>query len=781
MKALKWTFGILAGLVALLVIAAAIVAATFDPNRYKPEIVDLVKSRTGRTLSMDGNIALTFFPRIGAHVERVALSGPGGKGTFARVEDARVAVALWPLLSRQLIVDRVTLTGLAVDLVRFKDGRTNFDDLAGKGAKPEGKPAPKAPAPERGAPLAIDIAGVALKNATIGWRDEGAGTDLRLSQVALETGRIASGVPGKLQFAARVEGKQPAANVRVELDTGYRIDFQSLATALSGLDLRLSGDAAGMTGIEARLRGQKVDLDPASTRIDLDGVELDAKSKDGLDAKFSIPRLALSPDRAESKAINGLVKLARPGETVDAKLALSALEAKGKQINFSRFDLDLDAKTGDLSVQGKMASPVALNLEASQVQLPGLAGDLTVSGPTIPNKSLKIALKGGARADWAKRSANADLAARLDDSNIQAKVAVANWAAPAVTFDVTADRLNVDRYLPPKAAAVAPASGAAKGQGAAPPTAKAAASPADETPIDLSALKTLNASGNIRIGALQVSNIKAETVAVALKAAGGRLDASPVSATLYQGSLNGAAAVNANNNTFALKQTLANVSVGPLLRDAANQDVLEGRGTVTLDVTATGSTVTALKKALAGSASVALKDGAVKGVDIADAIRQAQALLGSKRALEQTAKGGRKTDFTDLTASFVIRNGVARNDDLKAASPLLRLAGAGDIDIGEGRLDYLVKATVVATSTGQGGKDLSQVAGVTVPVKLTGPFDNLSYTVDAAALAAEVAKGALQREIERRLGGGAKAGEPQPGGGAGGIEDALRGLFGRKK
>ena len=780
MKALNWTLGILVGLAVLLVIAAAIVAATFDANRYKPEIVELVKNRTGRTLAMDGNIALTFFPRIGAHVERLALSGPGGQGAFARVEDAGVAVALWPLLSRQVVVDQVTLVGLAVDLVRYKDGRTNFDDLAGKGAKPDGKPSPRASAPEPGAPLAIDIAGVALKNATIGWRDEAAGTDLRFSQVALETGRIASGVPGKLELAARVEGKQPAANIHIELDTGYRIDFRSLATALTGLDLKLSGDAAGLAGIEARLRGKTLDFDPAATRIDLDGVALEAKSKDGLDARFSIPRLALAPERAESKAIDGVIKLSRPGETVDAKLALSALEAKGKQVNFSRFDLDLKAKTGELSVQGKMASPVALNLEASQIQLPGLAGDLTVSGPTIPNKSLKVALKGGARADWARRSASADLAARLDDSNIQAKVAVANWAAPAVTFDVNADRLNVDRYLPPKPGAPAPSSASAGAAPAGAPALAAATAAADK-PIDLSALRTLNATGSVKIGALQVSNIKAESVAVALKAAGGRLDANPMSAMLYQGTLNGAAAVNANNNSFALKQTFANVSVGPLLRDAANQDLLEGRGNVTLDVTTTGSTVAAVKKALAGSAIVALKDGSIKGVDIAETIRQARALLGSKRALEQAAAGGRKTDFTELTASFAIKNGVARNDDLKAASPLLRLAGAGDIDIGEGWLDYLVKATVVATSTGQGGKDLSQVAGITVPVKLTGPFDNVRYTVDVAALAAEAAKGALQRELDRRLGGGAKPGEPQPGGAAGGLEDALRGLFGRKK
>jgi AsmA protein len=201
---------------------------------------------------------------------------------------------------------------------------------------------------------------------------------------------------------------------------------------------------------------------------------------------------------------------------------------------------------------------------------------------------------------------------------------------------------------------------------------------------------------------------------------------------------------------------------------------------VALDVTTVGVTPDALKRALGGTAKLALKDGAVKGVDIPGAIRTAQSMLGSKRALEQQAQGGRQTDFTELTGSFVIKNGVAHNDDLQGKSPLLRLGGVGDIDIGAGAMDYTVKASVVATSTGQGGKDLARVAGVTVPVQITGPFDNLKYTVDVGALAAGAAQDALSRELERRLGGG-RAGKSQAQPGGGGVEDALRGLFGRKK
>jgi AsmA protein len=185
-----------------------------------------------------------------------------------------------------------------------------------------------------------------------------------------------------------------------------------------------------------------------------------------------------------------------------------------------------------------------------------------------------------------------------------------------------------------------------------------------------------------------------------------------------------------------------------------------------------------MKKGLNGTASIALKDGAVKGVDVAALLRQAKAILGSKRSLEQQAKGSQKTDFSELTGTFVLKNGVAHNEDLQAKSPLLRVTGAGDINIGEGTMDYTAKASLVATSTGQGGKDRADVAGITAPVRITGPYENLSYSVDVAALATDVAKDALARELERRLGGGqaGKAGE-KPSGGS--TRDVLRGLFGR--
>jgi AsmA protein len=194
----------------------------------------------------------------------------------------------------------------------------------------------------------------------------------------------------------------------------------------------------------------------------------------------------------------------------------------------------------------------------------------------------------------------------------------------------------------------------------------------------------------------------------------------------------------------------------------AQKDVLDGRGNVTLDVQTSGGTVTALKKALAGSARVEMKDGAIKGVNLADSARNVKSALGAKPA---KADPSQKTDFSEMSASFKIAGGVARNDDLKAASPFLRLGGAGNLDIGNNAIDYLAKATLAATTKGQGGRDVANVAGITIPVKLSGPLNNPDWHVDYSALVGNVAGGAAGSVTEI----GKK--------GAGGVTDAVRGLF----
>jgi len=262
--------------------------------------------------------------------------------------------------------------------------------------------------------------------------------------------------------------------------------------------------------------------------------------------------------------------------------------------------------------------------------------------------------------------------------------------------------------------------------------------------------------------------VKMENVKAEMKLADGRLEISPLTANLYGGSTSGSLVADANGNKVHVKEAAQNVAIGALLRDAAHKDLLEGKGSVALDVQTTGATVPAMKKALAGTAHLAMKDGAIKGFNLADTARNVKSAIGMKAAKPDPSQ---KTDFSDLSASFNIKNGVAHNEDLKAQSPFLRLGGAGNIDIGNSTLDYTAKATLVATSKGQGGRAVNDVAGVTVPVKLSGALDSPTWNVDYSALAGSMAGGALGKAAGAVTDSAKK--------GAGSVTDRVRGLFGR--
>lgn len=624
MKAVKYLLYAVGAVVALAVVVAIAIAVLFDSNRLKGEIERVVKQQTGRTLKLEGGLHLAFWPSIGASMGRASLSERASAAQFASLESAQLAVRLLPLLRGETIVDQVRLSGLKVNLVKGRDGKFNFDDLLAAGTE---RPVENVPARTmgRGTQVRFDISGVRIENASVNYRDLKSGQTVEVSGVQLRTGRIASGVPGKLEFSATVKSDKPVLDAGIELSTGYRYD--------------------------------------AARRL---------------------------------------------------------------------------------------------------VALDGLTSKLTLSGSGLPQKALTIPISGSVQIDLGKQSVHADLAAKLDDSNVRAKLASEGATPASYNFDLDIDRLNLDRYFPPE-------EGAKGGAAAASRTSRSAQTA--DTPVDLSVLKDLRVRGRLRIGELQVHRLKLSKVATDVRVADGRAELGPHTASLYQGALAGALTLDANAHRVALKEKLSDVSIGPLLADLAQRDFIAGRGEVALDVEATGSSVNALKKSLSGSARLALRDGAIKGFNLGASLRKAQALTSSKSAQAQSADRAQQTDFSELSASFVIRNGIAHNDDSSAKAPLFRLTGAGDIDIAGERIDYRAKAAVVGSAEGQSGRELGQLRGLSLPVRIVGPFDALKYEIDYKSVAAEMAKSRVKEKLQQRLG-------VKPGQG-GSVEDKLRGLLRR--
>jgi AsmA protein len=668
MRILKYALYGVAGLVVLLVAAVAIFAATFDPNKYKPQIEAAVKDQTGRTLKLEGDLKVAVFPSLGADVSKVTLSEANPAQQFISLDSAHASVALLPLLGGEVIVDRIRISGLKASVIKGKDGKFNFHDLTEPkpGAKPQAKAEEKKGGGEPGA-AKFDIAGINIDKSSVSYQDLATGQALELSDLTLATGRIGEKADGHLQLGVSAKGSKPALNARLELSGDYKVDLAAKAYALSKVDGSLKGT------------------------VDQDAIE----------AKLSAPKIDISADKASGEAVTADFRLKGPRRNAELLLRIAGIQGSAKALTIPQF-----------------------------------TASIALSGPDMP-REMKVPVSGSLRADLEKETLNADLTSKFDESNIQAKLGLAKFSPPAYVFDVNVDKLNLDQYFPPKpkAAPTAPA----------PKEDKKGPAAQEDTPVDLSPLKDLNANGKLQVGALQAQGLKLANVKAEVKAANGRLDL-PHSASLYEGSMTGALGAQANGNRISVKENLTGISIGPLLRDFAQQDRLEGKGNVSLDVAGAGATVNAIKKSLDGAAKVNLKDGAVKGIDVAGLLRKVKSLGKSD---EGSADSKEKTDFSELNATFQIKDGVAHNKDLDLKAPLVRVTGAGAIDVGNSTMDYTVKAAVVASTKGQGGAGLEQLSGLTVPVKLSGPFDAIKYKVDYGAVAGDLAKSKVGEKVDQ--------------------------------
>ncbi|OGT14140.1 MAG: hypothetical protein A3F73_06980 [Gallionellales bacterium RIFCSPLOWO2_12_FULL_59_22] len=702
-KALKYVVLGTVAVVGAVAAGAVYLAATFDPNDYKDRIVKAVKDGAQRDLRLDGKIALTFFPNIGANVGKASLSEFNNDKQFAAIDSAHVSLALLPLFSGQAVVDKVTLSGLQVALVKRKDGTTNFDDLLGtKDEKAAGQPPLAVP------PVKFDIAAVSVEKTSLDYRDETTGAQYAIKDLNLHTGRIANGVPGKIDLSAAVQASKPKLDINIQLKTTLTFDLEKQQYRLEGLDLQAGGAALDIGNLNAKAGGD-VYADMAKQ-------------------EFGAQKLLLSATGAQAQ------------NTFEATLNVPELRIAGDKFSGDKLTLDLVVKQPEQTFKARLASPLTGNIEAQQFSLAGLVLALNATGERLPGKSVSSEMKGSVRVDAAKQSVQVKLTGGLLQSQVKAEIGVVGFTEPAIHFDVEIDQLDADLYLPKKA------------EGATKPGEQ------PEQPIDLTALRKLNLDGSLRIGSLKVANIKSTNVRLDVKARNGQVNIAPLSANLYQGSLKGNLSVNAQATpSIAINQSLSGINVAALTKDAADLDTLEGKGNVAMNLAMQGNTIAAMKKALNGTMSLNLADGAIKGINIAKSLRE----FGKGNAAKtQGANKEEKTDFSELKASFKVNNGVAHNDDLSLKSPLLRLTGNGDIDIGQSSMNYVAKATLAKTLEGQGGKDA--VGGITVPVRASGPFADLKYTLDFGAMVGEAAKQKVEmkkEEIKTRL------------------QDKLKGLF----
>lgn len=126
MKLIKWFLAIL---VTLALLVTLYLTVFFDPNDFKPEIVNAVKKQTGRELVIADDLSWTFFPALGINLGGISLSNPEGftPKSMLDVNKAVAEVALIPLFRKEIQVAQLSLDGANINLVTRKNGSSSLD------------------------------------------------------------------------------------------------------------------------------------------------------------------------------------------------------------------------------------------------------------------------------------------------------------------------------------------------------------------------------------------------------------------------------------------------------------------------------------------------------------------------------------------------------------------------------------------------------------------------------------------------------------------------------
>lgn len=661
---------------------AGVVYLVLNPpsDLIRQTIATQVKEKTGRDLVVAGPAAFSFYPGLGVTLKDVSLSGPpGSSSTLVKMDELDINIKTMPLLNRQIEVRKLILRRPVFDLRVDKQGNKNWTFAQAGPLQRYAQAEPAPPASEAGAAEAPVVTDAPPRPAGPGLRLPTKLSDidhLQMDDVRIED--------GTLRYTdERTKKTQSVTAVNMKLN------IKSLSSALTA-----SGDFAW--------QGEKTEFDGKVSPV-----------RSVLEEKPSQLEFA-AKNRHVAAAYDGTLHV---GEGAD-------LEGK------------LDIKGGSVKSLAKWLGTAVPNVAGLGPF--SVAGDLRTNGNVTSLSNAKMTLDGATATGNTRVTTGGE--------------------RPYVAANLQISELNLNKYLGSSGGAArevpAEKAPAAAKPATKPPTDKAPGSIDDliekpatgpkvhgyteragwsNAPIDLSLFGVADTDAKLRVGKLIFQDIKVGQTAMTVALKNKVLKTTFDSIQLYEGKGKGFLNVDATSKAPAIGANfgLDGLAALPFLKDAADMDWLSGKAHLALQLATRGGSQLQLVENLNGKADFSFADGALAGFNVAGAVRGIS--QGKFSALKKSPT--EKTDFSELSATFKVTDGIAQNQDLKLTSPLLRVSGAGAVQLPQRTLDYTVKPKLVASLEGQ--KGAVDVKGIEVPVRITGPWDKPKYEPDLKGLLAD--------------------------------------------
>ena len=429
MKIVKWFFIVLFLMFASL---AAYLTLVFDPNDFKPEIVDAVKKQTGRDLIIAKDLTWTFFPSIGIELGDITLSNPKGFDNVSMLKVSKIVaeVELLPLFSKQVEIAKLNLDGLVINLETRKDGRTSFDGL--QTSATEDKPAQvNDTTASSGSLSSLDIGGVSITNTQIRISDKQAGTEQVFSLDNLTLGKFSLGEFATLEYRFSAEMpdmtlmSQGKGSIRVAQDmTQIQVkDFKITNTIAGEAIPNKKLDISLLTQLEILLEAKQVHL----ILDELNAGDIQATGKVDIAYGHKVPQIIAKLDlgdidldkllpqtdkadkaKEQSQAEPDLTAM----KSVNLTLSLTAKSIKASNMMTSNWIMDMTLKNG------------ILNLKQLNADLYG--GKLAVTArldgrQAVPSYSFEKSVTGVQVRELLKDAADVDLLAGTANFSVKGK------------------------------------------------------------------------------------------------------------------------------------------------------------------------------------------------------------------------------------------------------------------------------------------------------------------------------------------------------------------------
>jgi AsmA protein len=701
----SWPLGIGIGVAALFILVIGLTFALpfiVPPETIKKQISAAMKEKTGRDITFKGKISYRFFPSFGIDLNNIIIHNPPSiKGpNFLQLGRLQADLKLIPLLSKRVEIGRIVMHRPEIALIKDSRGRVNY----------EFKTASLSPSQFK-TTLLRSLGVKHLSNSTYNSSTGRKSSGFKVAQAeTLDTSDIIARTLEKLEQEEAEAQNSGDTKTSEEQDTSAAEDPKGPSVNEGELE-------------DVQQAGLNTDIIIGEIEI-VNGAVKVIDQKENSETMVSAINLSVqAPDLKKDVVAKGTLRYLEDRINLAANISTLGPLLKGDEVDTN---LTFNSDRFEGKFDGKVSFAVKVEFKGdTDVQTYSLQNLLSWLGVDVPKRGYGGAYIRGKLSGTPDVFQLTGATIKVDNSVLIGALRLRpNGTRPKIEAQLRTDLLDFSPYMQQQASIEHKLIDDITG-----PRKTAVAAWKSEQ-IDVSFLKAFDAVVQLSASRLIFQKHQLEKAQVGLKVNAGLLTAQLPSFSLYGGtgslnvSLNGAKPRPTLKGRIGLKQ----IQIQPLLKNAADLAWLSGVGNVDLDILSSGNTESQLISALNGTGRITLADGAIEGVNIPGMIRNVQ----SGKLLDTASKPTEKTDFSDLTASFVITRGVIENKDLLMKGPLLRMTGKGILNLPTEQIDYGLQPKLVNSLAGQGGN--AALAGINIPIRVKGPMANPKFIPDAAGL-----------------------------------------------